>query len=145
VLVDALYRPTERDIGAPWARVFLPPNINTSQALALVAPSLQVQTDRPVLLTNICGLFTPGAAQFFQNANFDIGLTSANVNRIAFVTAPVGLVAAAAWYLNWQGQVLVPPGFFIRCSAQFNAGVALNSVSLSAMGWSIPLGTLQLA
>lgn len=141
---DALYRRTSRDIGQPWARIYVPPVLFVFPASAVVDPSLRAPGDQCVILTNITASFLPGAAQTLTEAMVDTGPALATMARIASFIPPVGLPANTTSTFNWQGEVVIPPSWFIRCRAVFNAGAAANVVICQLMGMSLPLGSIQL-
>ena len=146
IILNQLYRLSDRDLGAPYGRVYLPPEATATAGAATLSAVVQVQTDRPVLLTNLTALMLPGAAQTLTHGFLEMGPNNVvSAQRFIAIFVPqVGLPAATRIVHNWTGEIIVPPGFFIRARGEFNAGAAANFVSLQAMGLSIPLGTMQL-
>lgn len=137
-----LYQLTERDIGQPWGRIVFPRNTNTA-ALAALSASFQNQLTRVLAVTNLWGGLTPGAAQTITLASFQVVNPDATFAR-NLQTDRFALAAATAGFMQWEGELLVPPGWFVRLDAVFNAGAAANSVQLDAVAVEIPQGTIQL-
>ena len=139
-----LYGLTDRDLGAPYARLYAPPQATGSVAAVEVSAQVQVQTDRPVVLRTLAALILPGAAQSLTEARMEFGLSTLDAHTILFMVPATGTPAAVRMAFNWQGEIIIPPGVFIRCRATFSGGAAVNLVTFQAVGATIPLGTLQL-
>jgi hypothetical protein len=146
VLPTRLYGLTERDIGAPYASVYLPAESFAVGAPGTLSAILQVTNDRPILLTNACCMWLPGAGQTLSHGFLEIGPdnTVAGQRAIAYFTSPVGLGAGLRVVGNWSGEVIVPPGYFIRARGEFNAGANNNTSVIQAMGMGIPQGNIVL-
>ena len=47
------------------------------------------------------------------------------------------------WFLNWSGEIIIPPDWNVRGFALFNAGVAVNSLFVNLQGILIPVANIQ--
>lgn len=139
---ELLYRLTTRDTGQPWARVVFPRAANTA-ALAVMNTAVRNELDRVLVVTNLWGSGTPGAAQTLTLLTFQVVDGSATFSRNVS-TERFTLAAATAGFLNWQGELMLPPGWFLRLDAVFSAGAAANALQLDAAGCAIPQGTILL-
>lgn len=95
-------------------------------------------------LRSACVSVTPGAGQNYGYIQLmmipaDGILPTAPFNLKVDLTAGAANVSKA---IDWQGDIFVPPMWYVRAWVSFNAG-ANNSVQLATNGLLLPLGDIQ--
>lgn len=120
-----------------------------AQAAANLISNIILPNDRILVLTNIAGALAPGAAQIARSISIQIvdsvRFSSANaivLQQDFFRPAPG---AAQTVGFTWSGRVMLPPGATLQANAQFDAGVAVNTLNVSFAGQIIPRGNLTVA
>jgi len=100
-----------------------------------------VPGDFILLLTNACGLSSPGGAQVTTNRQW---YTASPDGTQAYVIArdDTDGGAGAQVALNWQGEVWIPPTWQVRYSGAFSAGVSDNTQDAWLHGVLIPRGSI---
>lgn len=141
---ELLYQLSARDQQVSW----LDPSVSriTAGAAAptVTANLLTVPAGLALILQALSVGLDPGAAQSILNVAF-------RILPPAPAAAPEVLISNE-WFVltanqnrahNWQGSVLVPPGWRLACVGTFDAGAANNVVDASHMGILIPIGNVQ--
>lgn len=144
---EGLYRIREPDraqaFPGAWVRT-----TRTSQAAATVSASLQQDlSHRLIILTHVAALISPGAGQnYLAGSRLMLFPPEGTEPAIAINLKRFNAAAGAAieGTLDWQGEIPVPPLWWINGTGVFNAGAVANVVTITAIGWSIPLGNVTL-
>lgn len=138
---ELLYQLSARDQQVTW----LDPILDAaSTAAAAVNPtaSFLVPEGRCLVLQAAVVKGSPGAGQnitrMFLSIQTLVGTASRDLKFDDTDRAADFRVA-----LDWQGSILIPPGWRLHGSVQFNAGVQVNTTELNTYGLLIPIGNIQ--
>lgn len=99
-----------------------------------------VPKDKVLVLTNVTGLFDPGAAQgcFERRVMADPPEGTTRYNILHSITGGTADVVTDA---NWQGEVIIPGGWKVKVEGTFTAAIAANLVEGEMHGYLVPRGT----
>lgn len=137
---DRLYTKTARDRGIDVAASLSTATPTTSDTATQVLATFTNDSGRLVVVTALCGEWGPGAGQNVSGRRLTIqppGGTS-----LVLKGDTTALAANLFGYLDWQGELIVPPLWSMRAIGDFNAGVAANSSRLFIHGVIIPIGNV---
>lgn len=138
---EFLYQLSARDQQVTW----LDPQLGTvvtSTAATSVSSSLTVPDARLLVVTALNLEAAPGLAQ--NITQMFLGFFNVATNVLASLTEDlVAKGANAASSIDWQGEIVLPPGWGIRATGSFNAAAAANQVILTVAGILIPIGNVQ--
>lgn len=139
---EFLYRLSQRDEQVTW----LDPRL-FDEVAAVAAASVTVQDvvpeGRVLLLQSACATQTPGAGQNITRLTLQVVGQVANAPAVLLATDSTIGAANDQSDINWSGSIIVPPGWTVRGSGAFSAGVAVNNVRLSYAGVLIPVANVQ--
>lgn len=127
-----------QQLGVRWREATLSAALVTVDVTAYSVPN-----DKVLVLTNAAGFFNPGAGQLLSRLQllaFPEG--PAGTVRYSIVDRPGG-VADANVHFDWQGEVVIPPGWGVVARGVFDSGVAANSVNVEIHGYVVPRGTFN--
>jgi len=114
----------------------------TSAGLQVLIPGIAM--DRVLVLTNVAVVAAPGLTQAPLRIVVE-GRTPSGV-QFGITRQSVAAVADLRHDLNWSGEVMIGGGGtdtnIIICDTTFDAGVASNSMVISAFGYVIPRGNI---
>jgi len=129
-----------KDVSGPTLEVLSRIATEAGTATTVTFEFSNLAKDRILILNNVSARGTPGATQACTNLVIR-AVTAAglffDVARNTFVVA-----ADVVQTLNWQGSVFIPgggtPSTTVQVNADFDAGVASNTVRVSIHGTIIP-------
>lgn len=145
-ILDRLYKSNPKDIASGGSSLIRRFSRFATQAGASVGPVINdAEVLSPDLVREIQFVtfeWTPGAAQLSLAALFQI-IDTGSIPGFGSVggTAPVGYPAASVSWLTIPCRLYMFPGEKILCSSLFNAGGAVNSISVYWGGWEFPRGS----
>ncbi len=140
---ELLYRLRSQDLGQPHARL-LWRRISQTQAAAVVSVVCVPDRERLTVLRNVAMYATPGAAQSILLMVFEVFSPDGQTFSVALERFNPALAVVLPGWMNWQGCVVLPPGWNMRAICTFSAGAAANTVTADIQGSTVPLGTIQL-
>lgn len=138
---EFLYRLSSRDQQVTW----LDPRFDSLTASAAgltVEVDFTVPSDRPLILTSANIVATPGAGQAVI-AMLLRSLAQGDSSPVNLAAREIEVAVAGSRFLNWTGEVILPPAWSLRARASFSAAVNPNDVELHLAGILIPVGNIQ--
>lgn len=126
-------------------------DIRTATASASLTADFVVPNNRVLVLKHCDTNLLAGAAQFVINTSIYAftGAKTVYITKFANAsTLPTGFgyddrnIAniTNSMFMNWDGELYIPPGYTLRASGLFNAGVAVNQIQFNVVGLLIPRG-----
>lgn len=138
---EFLYQLSGRDQQVTWLDPVLQ-RLDASGAAVNLTVSYQVPVDRVLLLSALALEVGPGLAQNYTGAIARIlGPGASTDSRLAGTLTPGAANQNA--FIPWQGEVIVPPNWFVGANVDYNAAVAVNTMRLSIFGILVPVGNIQ--
>lgn len=137
---EFLYKLSARDEQVTW----LDPvtrRLSITNAAIFCGVDLLLPEGRALVLTQAICQTDPGAGQ--NVVSMRIYLQGPDQITHDLVKSNTALAANLNGNLDWQGEVIVLPGWRLGLEGEFNAAVAANVTSGSFMGLSIPIGNIQ--
>lgn len=144
MIPEKLYQLLDRDVGQPWAAIFVPARQSTAAAAAQLNLTTPLDPRRITVLKAMTWDVTPGAGQTLQ---FLIGFISNPSGTIIsrFFVQEFPAAAATRRGARWDGEIMIPPGWSIGTNATFDAGGVANTINaVDCVGFTFPQGTIQL-
>lgn len=100
--------------------------------------------DKFLVLTSLNGELNSGAAQTVVRGALRVNSPATDATQIRVTVAGEFTVAAPTnFYVNWSGELWLPPGWQVTLQGEFNAFVAANTATLSVTGLLVPRGSIQ--
>lgn len=144
MIPEKLYQLLDRDVGQPWASIFIPARQSTAGALAQLTTTTPLDPRRITVLRTLSMTVSPGAG---QSVLLLIAFISNPGNTLIarFLSQDFPVSAATRRAIRWDGEIYIPPGWTIGANATFDAGGVANSIdAVDCIGLTIPQGTIQL-
>lgn len=140
IFPEYLYQLSKRDLQVTWLDPALR-SVVTSVAAANVTSDFTIDNGRILVLTHVHGFVIPGGGQ--NVTLLSLLIVDPGGTLIRLVTDDTNQAADFRAESTWQGELIIPPGWTIRATADFNAALAANRVDLSLGGILIPVGNVQ--
>jgi len=102
-----------------------------------------VPDGRALILKALQIFAIPGAGQTTSVRQLHVNRRAPDTSEIRLVRSDVVLGAGVAGNEDWQGEILLMPGWRLFGRAVFNALVNANTVNLSLAGILIPIANIQ--
>lgn len=123
--------------------------LNQRVASAATAASSTMDITNPEanyvwFVTNIAAVATPGGAEFIQRLALRLVTPADDAAVVLYDISSDEVVGAAASLKShsWQGEIIVLPGWTIRCNVIKSAAVVAISGILSVLGYQAPVGNI---
>lgn len=144
MIVEEIYAPTAKDLisGIRQARYYVNLGATPAAATAVSVAAPAVPPDTARFITLLTMQSSPGAAQFFEIAQFIVVAAGGTSNSFFAALSPHTRNAAVSTGVALPCDILLLPGDVLLFQGQFNAGVANNAFSCSAFGYDIPRANL---
>jgi len=139
-----LYRLLQGDEGSQLLSVVWREVASTATVAALNATVYQVPGDKCLILTNAACRFIPGNTQTVNRRRLMADPPS-GTTRYNILDEEVDGAASITLDANWQGEVIIPPGWRVLIEGTFNSAVNANTVEAEIHGYLVPRGTIVFA
>jgi hypothetical protein len=141
---EFLFQLSARDQQVTWLDPFAGDIVDTAAAVSVTSTGFTVPNARAFLLQSASAVANPGAAQAVTSIVVSVirpdpDTTGARLSERDSAAAAANTSKTA----NWAGSILVPPGWRVIATANFDAGVAVNNLRLGIVGLFIPIGNIQ--
>jgi hypothetical protein len=97
-----------------------------------------------LVLQNLVLVVTPGAAQTARYAHTGFDYLGIARILIGFSVDPAIAAAIPVYESLPAAGIIIPEGMALHATANFNAGVAANMITVHGQGWLIPRGSVAI-
>jgi len=144
MIPEACYRLTDLDLSGTLAEFVSLKNTVTGAAAALAGSFYVIPVGKLLVVQSIVSTLTPGAAQTARYHAIYMVINGKLINLASRAVDPA--VAAAIGIAETMriasGGLIIPFGYALQHVSEFNAGVAVNSMTVDLTGWLIPRGSV---